>query len=676
MVSMLVWVTLAGCHRDRGEGYVTPPERLYLTVADQTLASAVVGERYDAVIAASGGNPPYVFSAVQDPPGGLTLTADGHLKGRIAQAGSTTFQVLVSDAMGRSKIALITVNAVLEPLVVQCGETVSGRFTDDAMGPGGMPDLAVLDGLAWLAVDLPDEPVTRVDLTFDNDASSVLYVEQPNELLGSWDITNHYVAKAVDATAPSTVSIDAGTDPSLTGFATQELLPMVLVGQSTGDWSVSVECSDGPVFTTLLQYPTEQGTPFLYDFDVYGSDNTVARIWTDDPLPRWMVWDEVTGIVTSDSGLAEQPGTWEITIQAETPDGRHREERAIFGVYDVREVPCGGRIDLTVDEGYFDGEFTGYYDPKGFDVFRVDLAGRAPSSILLSATGSDGHYLGLADPAPDWLKFYGGAERVYVEGPASIVVEPRTYPASHHYADEGELFFSAASIGSILDGVELSVECDDTPLPDLAAFPVLAPLDAIDLPLDAIGGEPPYAWGATGLPAGLQLQRDGRLTGTTSITGTFPVTLTVTDKNDAQGSRTYDLRVGSDDACLGFKRVYCGDSISNEFTEAYYNDSGSKESTRTFCYVDDSDRTLGIELYSDDGQYRVDVADPGVDDPDQVTDAAHSTYVAFVDRGAVEGVSLDSFSWPNLDDYQGLPVFVTLRAYDPGEWTAHFVCTP
>lgn len=675
---MLVLAALGGCDwkPERGRGEVIPPERLYLTMADQALPSAVVGESYTAAIRVSGGDPPYTFSAVEPLPGGLTLTPQGRVTGTVAQAGTTTFSVIAQDTRGRSKRAWITLSAVLEPLVVACGDTIDGSFLATAMGAGGAPDLANLDSLAWIAVELPDTLVTRVGLAFENEARATLYVQQPAELLGSWDLVDEYVPKAVESGIRSTVLLDAGTDPSLTGFATQTLLPMVLVGQSPGDWALTVECSDGPVFTQLLPYPTELGTPFVYDFDVFGADDAVARIWTDDPLPDWMVWDESTGIVTSTTGLAEEVGGWEITLHAETPDGRRRDERTIIGVYDVRTVACGETSPVTLDDGYFDGDFYAYYDPKGYDVFRVDLAGQRPSTITLNAEGSGSHYLGLAEPAPDWLKFYGGAERLYVDGAAALTVDPRTYPATRHYGDEGELFFSAGATGEQLDGVSVRVDCDFSPLPDLAALPVFDALAPVDLPLPAIGGEPPYSWSATGLPPGLVLQRDGRLVGSTGQTGTFPVALTVTDKNGAQGVRTYDLRVGSDDACLGHKRVYCGDSVSNDFTLPYWNDDGSKASTRTFCLVEDAGQNVGIELYSDESQYRVDIADPGIDDPDDVVATEKSTYVAFVDRNAVEGVSIDPFSWPSIEDYRGLPIFVTLRAYDPGGWTARFVCAP
>jgi len=46
----------------------------------------------------------------------------------------------------------------------------------------------------------------------------------------------------------------------------------------------------------------------------------------------------------------------------------------------------------------------------------------------------------------------------------------------------------------------------------------------------ASGGTPPYTWSASGLPAGLSIDTNtGQITGTTAASGTFPVTITVTD---------------------------------------------------------------------------------------------------------------------------------------------------
>ena len=53
---------------------------------------------------------------------------------------------------------------------------------------------------------------------------------------------------------------------------------------------------------------------------------------------------------------------------------------------------------------------------------------------------------------------------------------------------------------------------------------------------------------------------------------------------------------------------------------------------------------------------------------------ARYTYVAYVDQDESEGVAINPWTWPDLDDYQDLPVFVSVRAYEPGDWAVHLAC--
>jgi len=53
--------------------------------------------------------------------------------------------------------------------------------------------------------------------------------------------------------------------------------------------------------------------------------------------------------------------------------------------------------------------------------------------------------------------------------------------------------------------------------------------DVYSATLAATGGQPPYTWGATGLPAGLTCSTDGVISGTPTASGDFTVTVTVTD---------------------------------------------------------------------------------------------------------------------------------------------------
>jgi hypothetical protein len=204
-------------------------------------------------------------------------------------------------------------------------------------------------------------------------------------------------------------------------------------------------------------------------------------------------------------------------------------------------------------------------------------------------------------------------------------------------------------------------------------MPVIPALTEVSIPLAAIGGSSPYRWSADGQPSGLTLGLDGTLTGTTGAIGSYAVELTVTDKLGATTTGTYTMQVGVDEACAGYTPIVCGDSIDGTFTESYYNDGNGPASTRVFCLVDRDDRNLGYEIYSDDGELRVDVADPGAT-ADEMFDQDRGTYVVWVERDGSEGVPLDPWSFPDIDDYANLPVLVAIRAYEPGDWTVHLVC--
>lgn len=60
------------------------------------------------------------------------------------------------------------------------------------------------------------------------------------------------------------------------------------------------------------------------------------------------------------------------------------------------------------------------------------------------------------------------------------------------------------------------------------------------------GGRAPYAWTASGLPAGLSIGNDGTISGTPTASGAFPVAVSVTDSSDPRltASRTITLEIG------------------------------------------------------------------------------------------------------------------------------------
>ena len=66
--------------------------------------------------------------------------------------------------------------------------------------------------------------------------------------------------------------------------------------------------------------------------------------------------------------------------------------------------------------------------------------------------------------------------------------------------------------------------------------------------LRAIGGNPPYTWQVTGLPAPLTADSTGIITGTPTATGRYPIVVTVTDEDGDESSDEIRLRGRLDDS--------------------------------------------------------------------------------------------------------------------------------
>ena len=679
--AVVVASTLASsaCKSGSDLGEPAPEEAPLLEAIDQTLPVGVYEEPYDHAIAASAGTEPYTWSVPEweTLPGGLSLTPDGRVEGTPSQPGTFTFQVRVADAAGREKRPYVTISVVMEPTVLACGDTLEGSFLQSAFD-GADPDPDLFKRHDWFTVEIPDDLTTEVNLVWEIDGTPlVAFIEKPGEVIGSWDFEEHYVPKIIDPFDPESLEtpVHAGTNPSLSGYqGVQPTIPVWAVAQGTTDYKVTVECSDGPVFVVVPQYPTMLGEPLDYDFEVYGDPGDTTRIYTEDELPEWMEWDETTGRIT---GTAEEAGSWPFTVIAESADGRVREERSIIGVYPVTDIGCDETLTGSTTEAYFDGEFTTYYDTNGYQMYRMVLPTDTDvSSVTLTLDDLDSALLGTAEPDIGYLRFYPGAERIYTSFyPAEFTLGPRAYPALRHYRDSEnqELFILAAPTGLDYE-FSLSTACNREPVPDFAGLPVVPLFEEMDHVLNGSGGNPAYGWSIDGLPPGLDVSVDGRLTGSSGDAGAYDTTVTITDKDANTTDDSFPLYVGYDAACEGETMVACGDTVEGTFELSYLSDGDySERSTARLCLVQDFAGAVGFTVESFDTQLRVDIADPGRTVDEMFYDEK-GTYVLFVDRWDVEGLGINPYSFPNLLDYRFLPIHVTVRAFDDGDWKATVTC--
>lgn len=69
-----------------------------LTIVDDSLPSLNAGEEFHALLHASGGAPPYLWSVDGDLPEGISLTQDGLLSGRPTKAGPIVITVILADS--------------------------------------------------------------------------------------------------------------------------------------------------------------------------------------------------------------------------------------------------------------------------------------------------------------------------------------------------------------------------------------------------------------------------------------------------------------------------------------------------------------------------------------------------------------------------------------------------
>ncbi len=640
-----------------------------LLLADSVLPTGVLGVAYEAKIPVSGGIPPLNFELDSGLlPEGLTLGADGVIRGAPSIAGTFGATLHVTDFAGQTKFAQITVPVDWDPIEIPCGGTGSGTFSSSGYGGEEGVDWADFAGYTWVFVPWPFDDTTRVELKFDADDPLTVWVPQPGAELTSHDLLDDYVPFNVDPFNSASVIIDLGTDPALAPFVDQGGVPVLIVAPGAGSWSADVECTDGPIFDWLWTLPVRQNDPIDIDFDVIGNNDGV-RIWTDTEIPDFYVWDETTGYV---SGTALSPGGWEIDIHAEDAFGRTRSERAILGVYDVTDLACDSSIDLVVTEGMYDGDFYGPYDPKGFDVFRLPWEGTL-SGVSLAASGATDTHLGVARPYPDF-PFYADALYVYTfYGDATLALGPTSYPTWSNFQGPEEVFVVAAPIYGAPD-MRLSVTCDDTPRPDLIGLPVLLPELAGEATLSAVGGTEPWTWVATGLPAGIAMDPSGQLRWPPVVEGTSSVELTVTDSLGESGAATLPMFVGDDIACAPDLLVACGDHLSGAFLEPYWQSDDGPESTLVVCIVPRGHRGLWFEVATTEpAEVYVQLGDPGVSAND-ILQGEFVSSLAFAEPNLPSQVFVDDFIWPWMADYEALPTRVALRAYEAGDWTLDVEC--
>jgi hypothetical protein len=651
---LFVLIAVVACNREPA------PE-----ITTSTLDPAVVGEVYTARLAADGGEGPLRWTLLDgELPEGLVFNPAGAISGVPARAGDASVTVQVQDARERVSTADLDLSVIYSASAIPCGESLSGRFSAAAFVDFDL-DLELVDGYAWVQIPLPLDDTTRVELfgTFDEAFFGVVYLGLPGTRPGDTDL-DHYDFPTFLFDSDG-LTLDLGTSPSLQEYAAiGDALTVLFAVDRATDWTLTTACSNGPIFRDLLFLPTRLGDDIEINYSVEGGleDQLTTRIWTDDPLPDWLTWDESTGLLT---GLPPEAGVWEYTVFAEDDEGRVREEHSGFGVYEPIDLACGESFEVQLQEMYYEGELYSYYDPRGYAVIRTPMD-EAVSLVGATLTGGTAMNLGFASPASTTPYYAGGASTSTNNGSTlGVVIDPRSWPSIQDYQAVDDEVYTIVYSRSGTPPMTVQVDCESSPRPAVAALPVLPVGTELAVTLEAIGGLGEVDWSAAGLPAGVSLSADGELASVDAIAGTTPVDLTVTDAEGASSTTSYDLHVGWDAACVGAPLLACGASTSGTFVEAF----GQPE---TLCLGDAANAHGRLRLTTEAGdgaRISTSYVNPG---QDARTGVASSATLA--SPGEPATLVIGETSSVPIEAWTDLPVFIRVRGFDPGDWSVALQC--
>jgi len=500
-----------------------------LQITTTSLPQGIPSVGYSTTISATGGAPPYVWSAPGGLPSGLTLDpASGILSGTPFVEGVLTFNIQVQDSLGQTNLRAfqlvvgsllnITTNFVRNGLVGQPYEeffTATGGvapFTWLLLSPNppglsmnlvtgslsGVPSLPGIFNLTVRVTDALGATATRSFSVTVTPAFSIVTQTLPASTLG---IYYEQLLSATGGTAPYFWTISGGAPAGLqlnqftgvlSGVPSQGgTFPLLVVATDSAG-----QQTQRPLTLTVNQTITispatipsgSVGAPYSQTFAATGG--LAPFVYIISVNPPGLTFNPATGVL---SGTPTQTGVFEFTIRASDTAGQ-------IGLRNY---------SLTV--------------VAGLQITTTSLNGgveRTPYSQALAATGGVPPYSWriASGPLPDGLQLNASTGVItgtaFVASTTALVVE---------VSDGTGARVTRAFTLNILPGV--SVQTAGT-LPNGTVG------TAYSFNLAARGGTTPYRWRVRDglLPDGLAVVESGAISGTPTRSGRFTATVEVTD---------------------------------------------------------------------------------------------------------------------------------------------------
>ncbi|WP_455430086.1 putative Ig domain-containing protein [Noviluteimonas caseinilytica] len=528
-----------------------------LTLAPASLPGGTNGSAYAQTITATGGTAPYTYAVTAGAlPAGLVLASNGALSGTPTVAGTSTFTITGTDALGNYgtqayTVAIAGANTLsVSPTTLPAATNgTSYNETLNATGGTGPYTYAVSSGALPAGMtlsstgDITGTPTVAGTYTFTVSVvdangnfgtqaftvtvagANALTVTPPTLPNGTNGTAYAQSMAATGGTGPYAYTVSAGALPTGLTLAAGGALSGTPTVAGTSTFTVSVVDANGDfgsqAYTvtiaganTLSVSPTTlpaatNGTSYNEALNATGGTGPYTYSVSSGALPAGLTLSPTGGI----TGTPTTAGTYTFTIQVIDANGD-------FGTQ-AFTVAVAGAATLSIDPATLPGGTNG----TAYSASLVESGGTAPYTFAVTSG---------ALPAGLALDSAG-----LLSGTPTIA---GSYTFTVTGTDANGDFGSRSYTVSIAGADVLAISP--------ATLPAGTNGSAYNETLTASGGTGPYSYSVSSgsLPTGVTLSSTGDLTGTPTVAGTYTFTVSVIDANGDFGSQTYSVTVAGANA--------------------------------------------------------------------------------------------------------------------------------
>ena len=514
-----------------------------LSIVTTSLPSAQANGSYDTFLAATGGVPPYTWSA-SGLPGTVTLNpATGEIKGTWPSTGSFSVSVSVNDASGQrastqygvtvstppiplqivtpSPLAPATVGQPYSAIFAANGGTSPYTFTLQGTAPPGLPfSQGVLNGT-------PTTPGTYsftiavTDAANNSASKAFVLVVQPAALTVTGSVSDATVGASISDTfgasggVPPYAFSASGSLPTgakFSGSAQSGTLAGTLTAAGTFTFAVTAMDSAGSTasksFTIHVTVPAVTITTASLPNGQVGVSYS-AQLGATGGVPpyAWSVGGLPAGLSASGAGAINGTPT----------------AAGVFSVTATVNDTAGGKASQS---------YAVTIAAAGLTVTTTSLGNGVVGSAYSAALGAAG-----GTPPYSWT-VTGLPAGLSASGAGAISGTPTATGVSTVGATvtDSQGAMASASFKVTISAAPLTITT--------ATIAGGTAGTAVSVNLGAAGGVPPYTWTIGGLPQGVSASSGGAITGTPTAVGSFTVTATVTDSAGSTASTSLSWTIG------------------------------------------------------------------------------------------------------------------------------------